>query len=353
MKEYGHLKNYEIILTTKSPVFIGSGMEYSKKEYYYDRAHGKVHIINIPAMLSMLYEKKLIDAYENYILNSDYDLCQFFDMVKITESELNKITEYTANVGDALVQDKPLAGIKQFIRDKSGKPYIPGSSLKGCLRTAILWKMITENKKNFHINQDAKMIEKNYLNKLQLDTKKWTNAVNDIMRGIMISDSEAISSERIILTKKIDLSVHGKPKDIPIIREAIAPNTCVRLILTIDSSVIPCIDIDFIRTAIKEYGSYYYKTFQKFFRMPADSVQENFKNCLVLGGGSGYFGKNIVYPPLSRQEAVRRVAAIMANNADNHHHERDIALGISPRKLKITKYQGKSYHYGVCRIEIR
>lgn len=353
MKEYGHLKSYEIILTAKSPLFIGSGMEYSKKEYYYDRAHGKVHIINIPAMLSMLYEKNLIDDYEDYILNSNYDLCRFFDKVKITKSELNDITEYTADVGDALVPDKSLAGIKQFVRDKNGRPYIPGSSLKGCLRTAILWKMITEDKSKFHIEQEAKMIEKYYLNKLKLNTEKWTNEVNDIMRSIMISDSEAISSDRIILTKKVDLSVHGKARDINVIREAIAPNTNVRLIMTIDSSIGSYIDIDFIRSAIREYGSYYYKSFQKFFRMPADSVQENFENCLILGGGSGYFGKNIVYPPLNWKEAVKQVSAIMAKNAKSHYHEMDVSLGISPRILKITKYQGASYHYGVCRIEIR
>jgi len=353
MKEYGHLKSYEIILTAKSPVFIGSGIEYSKKEYYYDRARGRVHIINLPAMMSLLYDKKLINDYEDYILNTDYDLYRFFGKVKITESELNEITEYTANVGDALLPDKSLSGIKQFIRDKNGRPYIPGSSLKGSLRTAILWKMITEDKSRFDIEQTTKIIEKTYLNRLKLNTEKWTNEVNDIMRGIIISDSEAIDPDRIILTKKIDLSVNGIAKDINTIREAIAPNTVIRLIMTIDSSVSSYIDINYIRNAISEYGRYYYKTFQQSFRLPADYVQESFENCLVLGGGSGYFGKNIVYPPLIRQDAVRRVSVIMAENAKNHHHERDIVLGISPRMLKITKYQGRSYHYGVCRIEIR
>jgi len=353
MKEYGHLKSYEIILIAKSPVFIGSGMEYSKKEYYYDRARGKVHIINIPAMLSMLYKKDLIDDYEDYILNSNYDLCRFFCIIKITENELNEITEYTANIGDALVPDKPLAGIKQFIRDKNGKPYIPGSSLKGCLRTAILWKMITEDKSKFDIEQDSKMIEKSYLNILQLNTEKWTNEVNDIMRGIIISDSETINPDRIILTKKVDLSVNGKPCDVNIIREAIAPGTSIRFTMTIDCSVGSYIDINYIKNAISEYGSYYYNTFLKSFRLPTDSVQESFENCLVLGGGSGYFGKNIVYPPYNKQEAVRIVSKIMAENAKDHFHEMDTSLGISPRKLKITRYQGRSYHYGVCRIEIR
>ena len=352
MKEHGHLKSYEIILTAKSPVFIGSGMEYNKKEYYYDRAHGKVHIINIPAMMSMLYKKNLINEYENYILNSDYDLCQFFRNVKITNNELDAITEYTADVGDALVADEPLAGIKQFIRDKKGNPYIPGSSIKGCLRTVILWKLITEDKSKFDINETGKVIEKKYIHTLNLNKEKWMNEVNDMMRGISISDSETINQDRIILTKKIDLSVNGVAKDINVIREAISPNTTVRFVMTIDTSVRSGIDIDFIRTAIKEYVIYYYKTFQKSFKLPADSVQENFENCIVLGGGSGYFGKNIVYPPLLRQEAVRRVSAIMASNAPAHRHERDISLGISPRKLKITKYQGRSYHYGVCRIEV-
>jgi len=353
MKEQGHLSSYEIILTAKSPVYIGSGTEYNKKEYYYDRAHNRVHIINMPALLSLLHKRNLADEYESYMLYADYDLCEFFRRIKITSSELNELTEYTADVGDALVANEPLAAINQFIRDAKGRPYIPGSSLKGCLRTAILWKMISEDKSKFSIDMDGKLIEKKYLNILNLMVDKPASEINDIMRGISISDSDAIDPNRIILTKKIDISVNGISKDINSIREAIAPNTTVRFIMTIDRSVPLCPDINYIRSAISEYGSFYNRTFQKSFHLPQNSVQESFDNCLVIGGGSGYFGKNIVYPALNKQEAVRTVAYIMTGNARTHNHERDIALGISPRKLKHTKYQNRSYHYGVCHIEIR
>jgi len=352
MKEQGHLKTYDIILTAKSPVFIGSGVEYNKKEYYYDRARGKVHIINIPSMISLLCSKNLVDEYENYMLTANYDLYQFFTKCKITASELDKITLYTVNVGNALVQNRTLAGIMQFIRDQNGRPYIPGSSLKGALRTVILQKLISEEKKEFAYKMQTKDFEKLYFNTLNLYVKKPNNEVNSIMRGISISDSEAIDPNRIILTRKTDFSVYGKNKEINNIREAISPNTTIHFTMTLDESIHSCLNIDFIRNAINEYGRYYNETYQKSFHLPSECIKESYENCIVLGGGSGYFGKNIMYPLLGKQEAVKQVSLIMQKNFRKHYHDRDIALGISPHMLKYTQYQNRYYHYGVCQVDI-
>ena len=353
MKVQGHLKTYEIILTTKSPVYIGSGTEYSKKEYYYDRIHGRVHILNIPAMIALLCKKGLVDDYENYMLNSRYDLYQFFSKAKIIGSDLDGITEYTADVGDALVQNRTLAGIRQFIRDYNGKPYIPGSSLKGSLRTVILWKMISEEKKELNSDLKTKDFEKLYLNKLKLNSRGPQDEINSLMRGISISDSEAIDSHRMILTRKVDLTVNGIKHEINTIREAISPMTTIRVIMTIDESIHSCIDIDFIKSAIKEYGRYYNETFQKSFHLPPDCTYESFEDCIVLGGGSGYFSKNIIYPLLGKPEAVKQVSAMMSRQFKAHRHERDIALGISPHMLKCTEYQDRIYHYGICKVSIQ
>ena len=351
MKKIGHLETHELILTTKSPVFIGSGAEYNKKEYYYDRAHGQVHFLNMPALMSLLINKGLIDQYESYMLNSNDDLYHFFLKAKISKQELSVITEYIAKVGDALIENKALAGIQQFIRDHNGRPYIPGSSLKGCLRTVILWKMIFDNKidvpDNFQIND----IENFYLHTLNLNTNT-QDLINSVMRSISISDGESIDPQRMILTKKIDVTVKGIKKDVPTIREAISPGTTTRFIMTIDKSISSGLDIDYIIKAIAEYGRYYNDTFQKSFSLPPESIRESFENCIVLGGGSGYFGKSIMYPLLGKAKAVKQVSAIMIHEYGNHHHEKDIALGISPHMLKHTKYQNRYYHYGVCQIAI-
>lgn len=36
MKELGHLQVYDLILRTRTPLFVGSGKKYVKKEYLFD-----------------------------------------------------------------------------------------------------------------------------------------------------------------------------------------------------------------------------------------------------------------------------------------------------------------------------
>lgn len=355
MKEYAHLKTYDLVLTTRSPVFVGSGREYNKKEYYYDMPGRKVCFIDFSAMFQLLYSRDLINEYENYILKqSNTSLHHFFRDIKLTQADIEKITEYTADVSDALVEGKPLAKIQQFMRDAQHRPYIPGSSIKGCLRTAILWKLIRSNPLSFDGVGKTKILEKQYLNILNLNKRNEKDEVNSIMRGISISDSLSIDNRRMILTKKDDISTTGKKNTINIIREAVAPGTRIKFSMTIDESVKSNVDADFIRESIREYGQYYKETFADSFQNPENCEVEGFHDCIVLGGGSGYFGKNILYPLYGKKIAVGKVANIMQGRmySANHHHEKDISLGISPHMIKHTQYKAKSYHYGVCQVEI-
>lgn len=353
MNHYGHLKSYELKLVTRSPVFIGSGKEYTKKDYYNDWKNKKVHFINISKMFSLIAMNGLVDEYERYYLNRPFnDLYSFFKNCKFSKIEIDSITEYTANVGDALVEGKALSAIQQFMRSSNNKAYIPGSSLKGYLRTAILWKMIRLDKKSIKDSESLKEIEKKYLYTLTLNKKKPYDEVNCIMRAISISDSEFIDNDRMILTKKVDISKDGHKNTINTIREAIAPGTTLRFRLTIDESISTRLNASFIKEAIREYGEYYQQTFVKMFNLPRDGVHVNMEDCIVLGGGSGYFGKNIMYPLYGKELAVKKVSSIMMNEFKDHHHERDITVGISPRMLKHTSYQSKSYPYGICKITI-
>lgn len=349
MNSYSHLKTYKIELITKSPVYIGSGTEFHKKEFYYDRTKNVVHIIETQELLSFLIQKGLIDEYEKYMLTykSNKDLYHFMGTCKINTKEINKLTKYTVKVGDALVANRTLASIQQFVRDYEGNPYIPGSSLKGCLRTAILWKMISKEKRP--PENKIKTLEAKYLNTLNLNAKE-LNECNSILRGISISDSQPIDKDKIILTRKIDLSLNGKPFPLNAIREAIEPGTSVYFTLTIDESIDTCLNVDYLRECIRDYGKYYYDTYISAFKLPYNSVYETFDDSLVLGGGSGYFGKNIIYPLLGKEKAVKKVSAIMDRKFKKHNHKLDYK--ISPRTLKMTSYKGKLYQYGVCKLLI-
>ena len=49
---------------------------------------------------------------------------------------------------------------------------------------------------------------------------------------------------------------------------------------------------------------------------------------------------------------MEATAAILKGQFQNHHHERDVKLGISPRTLKQTQYSDTVYPYGVCEVSI-
>ncbi|HPU62915.1 MAG TPA: type III-A CRISPR-associated RAMP protein Csm5 [Mobilitalea sp.] len=358
MNGFGHLEQYDLKLIAKSPVFIGSGREYNKRDFYFDEENKKVHFINIPKMMSELRKKGLVDEYEKFILcRPDESLNDFFNDFNLKE-EIDSMTDYTADAADAIKEGDPFASVMQFMRDERYRPYIPGSSLKGCLRTALLWLFIKSNERKVNDNKDVKKIEAEYLNTLNLYKKDPNNEINSIMRGISISDSLPIDNSRMILTKKIELYPTGKDNDINLIREAVSPGTVINFKLTIDKSVASNLNINLIMDAVKNYASYYKKTYISSFYIPDYKKVISYDNFIVLGGGSGYFGKNIIYPIYckngvnGKKQAVKRVSKIMQERYEGHYHEKDIDLGISPHIIKYTKYQSLLYQYGICEVVI-
>ena len=352
MKEY--LLVYDVKLTVRAPLFVGSGRSYSKKEYVYDSKSHEVRIMDEDKMLDALVRDRLIDAYEHYTLRRPYaQMGEFLKECGFSPEETEAMTLYRASAADALVPGKTLAEIWQFTRDVRHDPYVPGSSLKGALRTAILMKMISQGEK-IHLDPDSRRgsrqdIEPAYLNSLGFKNARKTDETNSVMRGVSVSDSLPISQNDIILARKDDISVGGLKNSINTIREAVRPGVAISFRLTLDSSVKSAVNADFIRDAVAEYGEYYFKTYASSFRLPDNAKKdERFTDCIVLGGGGGYFGKNIVYPMLGKEAGLEYVTNIMKNKFRNHRHEDDVEKGISPHCLKHTTYNGLSYHFGVC-----
>lgn len=66
--------------------------------------------------------------------------------------------QYSLEAGDAFENERPKE-IQAFVKDAYGKPYIPGSSIKGMLRTAlIVWEIQKYPEKYKNLVQDIKKI---------------------------------------------------------------------------------------------------------------------------------------------------------------------------------------------------
>lgn len=359
MSRFEHLESYAIRLTAKAPLHIGSGKSFTKKEYYYNPSKKTVSILNEDQMLNLILEKGLLKHYEKFILEKPYQyLKDFFEEWGVTTEEIDRMTRYTTDIGNALTPDKSRVEIFEFVRNSRGFAYIPGSSIKGAIRTALLTKIIRDEnvRQNFNSLPDRRSTEVKDLEAELLHTLRLTNqkrdAVNSVMKGIMISDSEPIPNEDIVLCRKDDLSISGNIHSLNVIRECIKPGISIKATMTLDRTVLKKIDAPYIVSAIEEYGKYYVSQYVSRYQKPSDWVSENFSNCIILGGGAGYFSKNIVYPVSPGANGLRSVSNLMNYKFKNHKHNKDIDLGISPRLLKCTTYGNGLYHMGVCQIEI-
>src|SRR5699024_5781838 len=108
--------------------------------------------------------------------------------------------------------NRPLNDLHTFVRDGQNTVYVPGSSLKGALRTMIL--------KN--INED--------------------NHKNSLFNKIKVSDSLPISNDNLAIYQKIDINKESKP--MPLYRECIEVGTKIYFTLTIEDDAIRIEEIE-------------------------------------------------------------------------------------------------------------
>lgn len=360
-----YLKVYKVLLRTKGPVFIGSGKEINKKEYILDREEKCIHRIAIDrfymAMKRRGYEKK----YEDYMCNKNYPLERWAMEHRVTRDELDAVIKYTIAYGDNFgkLPDTRLQ-IMECMKDAYGMPYIPGSSLKGMLRTVLLSAFLSEKRdvlqrdvsksvsvsknRNIYLKREIGDIESKCFHTLGRVEKK--SAVNDIMSGLVVSDSKPLSLDNIVLCAKIDVERDGSPNRINILREAIRPETEIEFTVTVDTSLFSY-TIEDIRKAVAVCDEIVYENFLSKFSI-CDRPAENI---VWLGGGSGFVSKTVLYSLFPGKEGIKMAQQIFEKTKvpRKHGHDKDERIGVSPHMLKCTKYKGQLYQFGMCEIAMQ
>lgn len=354
MKQLGHLQEYTLTLTTKAPVFVGSGVVYGKMDYIFDAVRKTVSFIDQTQFFQLLIDRDLIDKYESFILNKrPSDTIQYFlkNICKLDAKTINSLIVNRVSAADALDEE-----IQAFIRRADGRAYIPGSSLKGCLRTVLLTNMLLRdsNKVNpINIKQlNIKQLESKYLHTLQI-TKKQPDMVNSVMRGISISDSEPIDEKNMILASKIDSFPDGFKNRINVVRQCVAPETKITFRLTLDQNILSGANIlTELREAIRAFDAFYIQEYNSYFAIKKEFEDLFRDDFIVLGGGSGFFAKNLIYPLYAPNHA-KAVKTVSQSMQQKHKHEKDIEYGISPHTFKITEFDRFAYPIGLCQVTIQ
>lgn len=359
-------KNYKIILKTHAPVHIGSGKSIGKKEYILT-SNKQAKIINLEKLAMLIAQKKLFSKYEYYMCEERFlGLGDWLTKNGISTSEIDSITNYTLDCSNAEISGK--REIKTFIKNAYGEPYIPGSSMKGCLRTILMgyyaekepdkYAGIKNKIRHSDLKGSPKWILKDESNQLEYTTyytanrkndkpKDRTNAVNDIMAGIIIGDSEPIKTDKLILCQKCDLRTDREYVKQSVFYECIAPETIIALPFTINSSLCN-ITADEIKEAVKQFAESYYQNFISRFDLP----RYNNDYTLWLGGNVGFANKTVIYNLFGKNEGVVQASRILT--AQGHYkNQYDTALKASPHTINMARYNGNEYHMGECTITIK
>lgn len=295
-----------------------------------------------------------MDAYEREFLRpGGQNLEQFLRKVCMFPQDRKKLIRYTIDVGGTLREGTSLKEIDAFIRNSAGQAYIPGSSLKGALRTAILFEKIQALGRLPGIKNDPKQFpEEPYLHTLGL-TRQKEDAVNSLMRGVSIADSAPIPNEDLTLVQKVDLRQDGQKSRPNLVRECVRPGREVAFFLTLDRSILrDALSARDILKAISDFYVYYRSEFSA--RFPEDDPDAPWSgSCLFLGGGSGFFNKTLIYPYLGYEQALPEVVRHMRKSFSNHHHEKDErGFGISPHCMKFGASNSELHEFGLCEVSL-
>ena len=355
------LQVYDLKITTASPLFIGDGRTILKNGYLHDPLEARVTVFEDEKLFELLIKENKVDEYEQFMLGRQGSLAFFLkNICHFIPEDWAFAVRYTVDARNALDRGHSLKDIHTFIRDAYGRVYVPGSSVKGALRTVLLNQMIladSADREEYNPRRFDVTLGVRYLHTLHIKKNKPSSLGNSIMRGIQISDSASIPDTAMMLAMKSDARVDGTfsaGRGI-VCRESIRPGTKIHLKLTLDQSILKGrVTKDSILAAIRGFDTYYQATYASHFVKPKDTAEVPYVNRLRLGGGSGFFSKSLVYPYLGEEKGMEVTAEMMQRNFRRHRHDKDIEkYHISPHTMEYAKYQGKYYPMGVCEVEIQ
>lgn len=368
-------------LEVLTPLHIG-GADYKskldKKEYIFDKDKKTLTLIDNEKFIAFLIKKNLFEKYIAYIENN------VNAKVMIQNRNINLFNFLKANNIDKDIQDfrkkapikldmniENMNDIKLMLRDVQGKPYIPGTSIKGALINLLLVDYIIKNREKFSkekriiLSECKKTNDDRSIRGLKNDIKKIVNQIEKSIIysdnkslekskkfGISVSDSYSYSNTRTnfyqdIDEKRTNKSGEDKSRPMPVAREYIIANSIFDFDITLDidlleESKLKIKNIDDLIDSIENAMSYLIDVLE-------DKNSPRTEN-LVLGANTGFLQKTIVYALFEdekeRLEVVKKLLHKNQKNVIGNHLNDKFA----PRVLNRIKINNKNLLAGLVKI---
>ncbi len=230
-------------LTLLTPVHIGAGEEKNLShvsDYYLDEATDEVCYIDHARLEAFMRDyldpKQIMDDLVRRIRSEQSQAQDKYGIKAFLE-------DYSANPAEFVRERVPVLSpetlksqmIQPTVRN-AGKPYIPGSSLKGAIRTALLYHELIGTQKNELQNELAKIKQLQWRDAQKglsrfLD-ELYGRYAQDTFRFLRISDTSTLShgSLNVVHARRLRLKStndSARRQDIPLNYEAIMPGAAV------------------------------------------------------------------------------------------------------------------------------
>lgn len=269
---------------------------------------------------------------------------------------------------------RSLNNVNLCMTDLDGMPYIPGSSLKGVIISAVI-AYIVENNEVFRREWQKKLIDASnndrelrrcireygkaldmlILSCIKESTGKWHNdGAKKLFHSISVSDVMLSSKDKMatyILPRYDSVAGQYKRNTLSLYRECITPNTKLEGMLSVNIQELRKVGIHSVTELVKIVEMHTQRLLSRWKQVFRGDIEQSCIHDLesvtcLIGNSIGFLHKTLLIPLFdNHRDEVNVVKSILGNG-----HRRDRI--ISPRTLKLTKYKGKDYIFGGVKLHL-
>lgn len=393
----GEIVRQEYELTCVAPVHTGSGEKRRAFEYIYDGRTNEVAFPDASKWIALLAQHGLMDDFARAIERGAFrekSLREWLLGQGLKEAALRAIALRRAATPSLVTTERGRKSLNDIVCQTTladGRPYIPGSTIKGALRTGILydairrdplrfrplWGRIRTEKGNLRDRKKAlgrivAELEQAVLHTLSLPGARPGDAVSSVLRGLRVSDAVGTGATDTIVLQKVDATTKRSKTDknesrLPLFRECIPAGRTLRFSITADLAMLGMAGITSLEQVISCLRAYTADGLrlqkQAFLPMNPRFYQPLFEVAetadLLLGGGTGFLAKTLVYALADNDEEAREFIAAYLDDAfterkggrvEPKHRHRQFDQTLSPRTLKRVVMGQDDWIMGLCAL---
>nr|WP_302755560.1 type III-A CRISPR-associated RAMP protein Csm5 [uncultured Megasphaera sp.] len=375
-------KTYE--LTCISPIHIGNGELLKQYEYIFtkDRNQQRIYFLDKAKWMTFLVRHDLIDDYAQSVFSGRMNLYGWLQSQRIgsLSAIIREVRNASADVYLVRERQQRVNDISRQVKTPDGVPYIPGSTLKGAIRSAILFHDIRQHPEAYlpfwnrikaameagnrrQMRDLAQNIERQAFTRLKQQKNRPDDALQSVMKGLAVSDAMLVGHERdTVILQKYDVSsirregLKGHP--LALFRECIPAGRKFRFSMTLDKDIARLIGItslDDVWQWVRDYLAFGLAQEKGVFGHEYKGEFEESKLADIrLGGGTGFLSKTVYYALAPNGEG----RTVLANFFDdvlftrrNCHHHKTKDDRLTPRTLKLAWADNDRWILGLAAVK--